>query len=425
MERCLWSINIQFNVSHFEHPFLGPCNSNAHSIDEFLCSPGKQIRLRLINAASGIPFRFWIDQHNITIVARDSIEIHPISVPHVHIPIGQRLDLIIDCDQDPAVKYSIFVASRNSHLPPCNITGATPSMWTWALLTYSKLQVNSRASHTPEELTSDSDDPYFEYEYLKPLKPRFAPAAIRRITLEFEVYWNNRTGIDALEEWAVNGITFEPPKEPLLHANFFDGTFKNCVANERRGLVENIHATHIQHFEYGQTYEILMINYDPQLHPWHLHGYSVDFIAAGKIPTVKPVPCNQTSRDMNRFDYDTILPPLNSTPPVLSIGDSFNIPRESYVVFRFTANNPGPWFLHCHMEWHIWPGMALVFSVERNGRYEGLIQSPPSRFSICGRRKEMSYKLSLPSVSSSITIEPVIYLLIFTIIGTYFLISRI
>jgi hypothetical protein len=107
-----------------------------------------------------------------------------------------------------------------------------------------------------------------------------------------------------------------------------------------------------------------------------------------------------------------ILPALNSTPPVLTRGDSFNIPRESYVVFRFTANNPGPWFLHCHMEWHIWPGMALVFSVEQNGRYEGLIQPPPNTIDICGTRKKLSYKSFTPLVSSSITIQPVIFMLI-------------
>ena len=82
------------------------------------------------------------------------------------------------------------------------------------------------------------------------------------------------------------------------------------------------------------------------------------------------------------------------------MGDSFNIPPESYVVFRFTANNPGPWFLHCHMEWHIWPGMALVFSVEQNGRYEDLIHSPSNAIPICGRRKYRSTKARLPSLVS-------------------------
>ncbi|CAF0908151.1 unnamed protein product [Rotaria sordida] len=345
-------------------PFFGPYNPNAHSIDEFLCLHGKQIRLRLINAVSGIPFRFWIGQHNLIIVARDSIEIVPITVSFVHITIEQRLDLTIDCNQDPIATYTIFAASRNSYRPLENTTGQTSAIWTWALLVYSKFQVNKRTGRLTEVLRLSPDNSFFEYEFLKSFKPRFAPAAVRRVTLAFETVWNNHTAIDALEEWVVNEITFESPKEPLLHANFFDGTFKHVVANERPGRVNNIHATYVEHFEYGQTYEILMINYDPQLHPWHLHEYSVDFIAASKIPTLKSNKCNGTRQDLKQFDYNTILPLLNSTPRVLSIGDSFNIPRESYVLFRFTANNPGPWTFYCHMQWRIEPGVSLVFSVE-------------------------------------------------------------
>ncbi|CAF1067104.1 unnamed protein product [Adineta ricciae] len=395
-------------------PFLGRCNPDAHPVDDFVCQPGKFARFRVINAASGIPFRFWIDQHNLTIVARDGIEVSPVVLPHIHVAIGQRLDVIVNCSEDPAVKYVIFAASRNSYLSPEVITGPTPTMWTWAYLTYSKVSADRRAIQSVEEPKFDADDPFFEYKYLKPSNARFASPAIRRITLSFEVHWNNRSNIDALEEWAVNDITFEPPKEPLLHANFIDGTFKHCIADERSGRVNNSHATHIQHFEYGQTYEIVMINYDSQLHPWHLHGYSIDFIAAGKIPSLPPVTCNRTRREVHTFDYDTILPPLNSTPPVLSSGDSFTVPRDSYVVFRFTANNPGPWFLHCHMEWHIWPGMALVFSVERNGRYKGLVYSPPAEsFTVCGTRKRTSAKLI--SNSSQTKVTPIILTFICTV----------
>jgi hypothetical protein len=75
------------------------------------------------------------------------------------------------------------------------------------------------------------------------------------------------------------------------------------------------------------------------------------------------------------------------------------------------------------MEWHIWPGLALVFSVERNGRYEGLIQPPSESFTICGTRKQMFYKQSMPLVSSSIAIEPGICLLSYVITGTYFILS--
>jgi FtsP/CotA-like multicopper oxidase with cupredoxin domain len=386
-------------------PFLGPCKINTHPIDDFSCPYGQQIRLRLINAASGIPFRFWIDQHNFTIVSRDSIEIQPVTVDYLHISIGQRLDLIITCNQDPSFKYIIFVASRNSYMPAHLITGPTPTMWTTAHLVYSNSTASVRSSNAIERLDDIPDDPFFEYKAFKPVIERFAFPAVRRVTLAFAVHWNNREGIDALEEWGVNNITFEPPREPLLQANFFDGTLEYSLANEYPGLVNNTHATHIHHFDYGQTYEVLMINDDPQQHPWHLHGYSVDFIAAGKLPHIPPPSCSNSNQQRkiraNSNSLEDILPALNSTPLVLSTGDSFNVPRESYVVFRFTANNPGPWFFHCHMDWHISPGLALVFSVAKNGSYKNLIQSPPDNFPICGQRNRLMHIINPAPIASS------------------------
>ena len=32
------------------------------------------------------------------------------------------------------------------------------------------------------------------------------------------------------------------------------------------------------------------------------------------------------------------------------------------VTFRFVTDNPGPWFLHCHIDWHLDLGFALVFA---------------------------------------------------------------
>ncbi|CAF3858900.1 unnamed protein product [Rotaria sordida] len=373
-------------------PFFGPCIPDAHPIDEFQCLPGKQMRLRLINAASGIPFRFWIDQHNLTIVARDGSEIEPITVSYLHIPIGQRLDLIINCNQDPTSAYEIIVASRNSFQPPEIIIGQMPTMWTTARLVYPQSKANMRTTNVNEEMKINAEDPFFEYKYLKPLLPRRAKAAIRRVTLTFVVHWNNRTGIDALEEWAVNNITFEPPKEPLLQGIFLDGTDKHILATEYPGRVNNTHATYIEHFEYGQTYEVVMINNDPQEHPWHLHGYTMDFIAAGRLPNRELPPCNQPIPRSMDINLDSLLPPLNSTPPVLAVGDSFNAPRDSYVVFRFKADNAGPWYLHCHMDWHISPGMALAFSVGHKGSYRDLIQPPPKDFPTCGPRQILVYK---------------------------------
>ena len=32
------------------------------------------------------------------------------------------------------------------------------------------------------------------------------------------------------------------------------------------------------------------------------------------------------------------------------------------VTIRFETDNPGPWFLHCHIDWHLEAGLAVVFA---------------------------------------------------------------
>ena len=38
------------------------------------------------------------------------------------------------------------------------------------------------------------------------------------------------------------------------------------------------------------------------------------------------------------------------------------LPAGGYVVINFLSNNPGFWFLHCHIETHQLQGMALTMN---------------------------------------------------------------
>ncbi|KAG9080208.1 hypothetical protein FRC06_006945, partial [Ceratobasidium sp. 370] len=60
------------------------------------------------------------------------------------------------------------------------------------------------------------------------------------------------------------------------------------------------------------------------LHPWHLHGHSFDIIQNGGAA--------------NYVD-----PPRKDVVPV----------GGGTAIIRFKTSNPGPWFLHCHVDWHL------------------------------------------------------------------------
>jgi len=66
-----------------------------------------------------------------------------------------------------------------------------------------------------------------------------------------------------------------------------------------------------------------------QQHPVHLHGHSFYVIrSAGST--------------MDNYENNPVI------RDVVSIGD-----LTDNVTIRFQADNPGPWFLHCHIDWHL------------------------------------------------------------------------
>lgn len=76
------------------------------------------------------------------------------------------------------------------------------------------------------------------------------------------------------------------------------------------------------------------------------------------------------------------------------IKDTVTVPDGGFTVIRFVANNPGFWIFHCHIEFHVEVGMALIFKV---GDYN---QMPPlpKGFPTCSNY--------LPSLNDNNNVKP-------------------
>ncbi|CAF2077215.1 unnamed protein product [Rotaria magnacalcarata] len=354
--------------------YFSECQPMAHDLDEFHCHNGKYVRLRLINAASSAPLRFWIDQHPLLLVARDSLPIEPYEKSYIAIPAGQRLDVIVRCNQNINYKYNMYVSLLENV-----VAGMSPNSWMNALLVYPNSTVISPPQLSPE---SNFTDDIFSSE------------------------------VDTLEEWQINGRTFiSPSHAPLLQSIYFDKNATVALPTPTIGHLGNSYETYIEYLEYGKVYEVLLVSNDAQPHSFHLHGYVVNFTTVGTLATLTSDhydECNEYRFDMTTVKYDRMLPPYDQVGSILSVGDSFTIPSKGYVVFRFKANNPGPWLFHCHMEWHISPGLALVFSIgHQNGQsYHNLISNPPVKeFFLCGDTKQRwsNFYSSKGALSSSMS----------------------
>lgn len=96
------------------------------------------------------------------------------------------------------------------------------------------------------------------------------------------------------------------------------------------------------------VWDIVMNNLDAALeHPFHLHGMDSCLVASGEGPLNDAL--------ANNLHYNTRTPVCR---------DVHVIPANTYAVFRVHAFNPGVWFFHCHMGWHLAMGFAGAVVVQ-------------------------------------------------------------
>jgi FtsP/CotA-like multicopper oxidase with cupredoxin domain len=84
----------------------------------------------------------------------------------------------------------------------------------------------------------------------------------------------------------------------------------------------------------GQRVALKFVNDTPMAHPMHLHGHSFQVVAISE----------------QRFSG--------------ALRDTVLVPGKTSVTVEFDANNPGLWYLHCHVLWHLAAGMATLVQYE-------------------------------------------------------------
>ena len=110
-------------------------------------------------------------------------------------------------------------------------------------------------------------------------------------------------------------------------------------------------------------------------HPIHLHGHSFYIVSIGHgTYSTESQRLLNNNRDVVCMPDDTNCPnPMwregmipadvreaGMLPSTAVRKDTVIVPAGGYVVIAFVADNPGYWFLHCHIEVHQLEGMAVI-----------------------------------------------------------------
>ncbi|TFY61114.1 hypothetical protein EVJ58_g4703 [Rhodofomes roseus] len=274
-------------------------------------------RIRLISISCDPYFNFTIDGHNFTIIEADGENTEPLpGIDEIQIFASQRYSFILDANQ-PIDNYWIHVLPEIVGNP-----GAPPTPPGLAILHYLGAPVVDPTADPNEVPTPEN--PLFEPNLHALGGP--APGELDPDCAECDLVLNFTFNTP---NFFVNNVTYVSPTVPVL-LQILGG---NYTAQDLmpQGSVYTLPR--------NQTIQITMPGGVLGIpHPLHLHGHSFSVIrSAGSSAT----------NTINPVRRDTV-----------SIGSS----SADQVTIRFTTDNPGPWFLHCHIDFHLAAGFAVVMA---------------------------------------------------------------
>ncbi|KAJ0040909.1 hypothetical protein Pint_28243 [Pistacia integerrima] len=385
-------------------PLHNCSKSDVYSVD---VTKRKTYLLRIINTALNMEHFFGVANHSMTVVEADGEYTKPFNTSFLMLTPGQTYNVLITADQ-PNGKYYMAMAP---YMPAKRVPFLNKT--SYAILNYiesSKLDslspIESNMSvqkSSPERslvpykpilpCVNDSDSVQAFTGQIRSLHPNEhwspidVPLKIDKslfFAIGLNVFSCSSSDPDKCQgpnggvfAASVNNITFKRPMVSLLNAyyNNLEGyytadfpdkpekmyDFVNEAPNNIGVDTQPVIGTQVSVLEYGWTVQVIFQDtgtIGTENHPIHLHGFSFYLLGSG-IGNF-----NSTTAALNLYD-----PPYRNT---------VGVPAAGWAVIRFRADNPGVWFMHCHLEVHTTWGLSMAFLVkDGKGKMQTLPPPPP------------------------------------------------
>ncbi|KAL0451134.1 UNVERIFIED_CONTAM: Laccase-17 [Sesamum latifolium] len=328
------NISDAFTINGLPGPLY---NCSAKDTFKLKVKPGKTYMLRLINAALNDELFFSIANHNLTVVDADAVYVKPFKTNTVLITPGQTTNVLLKTKHHHP-NTTFLMAARPYATGPAAFDNTTTSI--------------------PQRV-----DRRFFFTVGLGLNPCTNPNGTCQ--------GPNNTMLAA----AVNNVSFVMPNTALLQAHFFNQSkgvyttdfpanppFKfNYTGNPPSNIMVSS-GTKVVVLPFNTSVELVMQDTSiigAESHPLHLHGFNF-FVLAQGFGNFNP------NKDPAKFN---LVDPAER--------NTVGVPSGGWVAIRFLADNPGVWFMHCHLEVHTSWGLKMAWIVmDGNRRNQKL---PPPR----------------------------------------------
>ncbi|GMN23857.1 hypothetical protein TIFTF001_000304 [Ficus carica] len=370
------------NVSdaHTINGLPGPvsnCPSQGHSLP---VEAGKTYLLRIVNAALNEELFFKIAGHQLTIVEVDAVYTKPFKTDTIVIAPGQTTNVLVTADRN-AGEYSVIAS------PFMDAPIAVDNKTATATLHYSGTLSSSRTILTappPKNATSIASK---FTNSLRSLNSEKYPARVP-LKIDHSLLFTVGLGINPCKTCVngsrvvadINNVSFVMPKTALLQAHFFNisGVFTddfpgkppvpfNYTGTQATNFAATT-GTRLYRLAYNSTVQLVLQDtglITPENHPIHLHGFNFFVVGTG-LGNFNP------NKDQNKF---------NLVDPVER--NTVGVPSGGWTAIRFRADNPGVWFMHCHLEVHTTWGLKMAFVVDNGKGPNQSLLPPPTDLPKC------------------------------------------
>ncbi|KAJ3148332.1 hypothetical protein HDU86_007514 [Geranomyces michiganensis] len=308
--------------------------------------PSTTYRLRVISTSAFTAYNFSIDNHPLTIIETDGVDTMPYTVDRITINNGQRYSVLITTSAKGPNAYIRAIALYDAPWTASPNSAGYNTAAT-AILQYAGQPVPPLPKTVMPKTFVD-----FDQMQVKSFPAAAAPSKVD-INVPISFYFDT-VAPDTIQRAYVsfnydtsNAHTFQKPTPAILYSLLHDNV---NPANMSPNL-------NIVQLRAGQSVQLQIINYDGGEHPWHLHGHTFWIMGQGQATSPSQIPTTFPATQANPPRRDVVtLAPCELTDTGDCAPNSFG-----WTVLRFVADNPGVWFFHCHIEWHVEAGLAMVF----------------------------------------------------------------
>ncbi|KAL5557306.1 hypothetical protein UlMin_039542 [Ulmus minor] len=391
-----WNADVEEIEKQGNRMGLPPNSSDAHTINGkpgplFPCSEkhtfaiqveqGKTYLLRIINAALNDELFFAIAGHNLTVVEVDAVYTKPFTTQAILIAPGQTTNVLLKANQ---VAGRYFMAARPFMDAPIPVDGKTAT----GILQYKGVP-NTVLPSLPQ--LPSPNDTLSALSYDKKLKSLNTPQFPANVPLNVDrhLFYTIGLGKDSCPSCingtrlvaSLNNITFQMPQTGLLQAHYFNmtGVFRADFPDKPptpfnytgAPLTVNLGTstgTRLSKIAFNSTIELVLQDTNllvVESHPFHLHGYNFFVVGTG-IGNFDP------KKDPAKFN---LVDPMER--------NTVGVPTGGWTAIRFRADNPGVWFMHCHLELHTGWGLKTAFVVEDGPGSDQTVLPPPKDLPPC------------------------------------------